>query len=48
MSGFFNLKIGESKDTTSLTNNENESLFPSLSYKERLMGFVICVGLGIF
>jgi hypothetical protein len=49
MSGFFNIKIGESKtkETTSLTaDSENFSLFPKLSYKERLMGFALCVGLG--
>ena len=26
--------------------NENESLFPSLTYKERLMGFAFCSILG--
>lgn len=50
MSGFFNIKIGESstKETNPLTDIENFSLFPSLSYKERLMGFALCVGLGKF
>ncbi|CAD8116103.1 unnamed protein product [Paramecium primaurelia] len=28
--------------------NENESLFPSLTYKERLMGFAFCSILGYF
>ena len=27
-------------------NNENDSLFPSLSLKQRLIGFVVCFGLG--
>ena len=27
---------------------ENESIFPSLSLKERLIGFAICFGLGSF
>ena len=28
------------------SNQENDSIFPSLSLKERLIGFVICFGLG--
>ena len=28
------------------TNNEDESCFPTLSYKERLIGFAVCFVLG--
>ena len=26
---------------------DNESCFPSLTYKERIIGFLICFGIGI-
>ena len=42
MSSFFS--IGGA--TTAL--EENESCFPKLSYKERLIGFGVCCGLGWF
>ena len=49
MSGFFGISINKeeekSKDTEPL-NSENDSCFPKLSYKERLMGFALCVGMG--
>lgn len=32
---------------TGPTKNDNESLFPTLSYKERLMGFAFCSFLGM-
>ena len=37
----FLLSLGEGND------NENDSIFPSLSLKERLIGFAICFGLGM-
>ena len=40
MQDFF-LSLGNGND------NENDSIFPSLSLKERLIGFAICFGLGM-
>ena len=37
----FLLSFGDGND------NENDSIFPSLSLKERLIGFAICFGLGM-
>mmetsp|Transcript_6204 Transcript_6204/g.561 ORF Transcript_6204/g.561 Transcript_6204/m.561 type:complete len:84 (-) Transcript_6204:277-528(-) len=40
MSSFFNV--------SSHLTQENESCFPKMSYKERLVGFGLCCGLGWF
>lgn len=40
MASYFNIMKG---DTSS---NSNDSLFPTLSYKERLIGFACCSFLG--
>ena len=35
-------------DSLSFANTEDSSCFPSLSFRERLMGFLLCLGLSIF
>lgn len=33
-------------ETTTKSSDDNESFFPKLSYKERLIGFAMCFGIG--
>ena len=44
MSGFFNFE----QDTRSLSDGEEDSCLPSLTFKERIMAFLVTFGLGIF
>ncbi|KRX07341.1 hypothetical protein PPERSA_06956 [Pseudocohnilembus persalinus] len=50
MSSYFAdiLPFSKSQDEQTTVLNSNQSFFPSMTYKERLIGFLICVGLGWF